>query len=199
MNTFKINDIEIRYAREFFNEAYRNERSLEVAIGRWYLSKFNNDILEVGAVMPYYGSENHDIIDLADEHPKSKKINALDYDYTGKNVLSISTIEHMMTKEYNNGSDLDSITFLNKVLTSAPNYLITWGVGYNEFLDAHIKSHLEIPRIMMRRINWKNEYVKAEDNNDFTIPFGHSDRPIPEGFFNNANQVCIVTNIKELL
>ena len=199
MNKFKINDVELRYAREFFNEAYHNERSIEVAIGRWFLGKYGDTSLEVGAVMPYYGSENHEIFDLCDEHPKSKKINALDYDYAGRNVLSISTIEHMMKKEYNNGSDQDSITFLNKVLTSASSYLITWGIGYNPFLDAHIKEHTEIPRLIMRRTNWKNEYVKHNDSNDFSFPFGHSDKPIPEGYFNNANGVCIVTNIKELL
>lgn len=199
MNTFQINDQKLRYAREFFNEAYRNERSVEVALGRWFLSKFESNILEVGAVMPYYGSESHKIIDLADEHPKSEKINALGYDYKDKNVLSISTIEHMMVKEYNNGSDKDSITFLNEVIASAPNYLITWGVGYNQFLDAYMKEHPEISCFILRRTNWKNEYVKHTDSNDFSFPFGASDKPIPEGFFNNANGVCVVTNLKELL
>jgi hypothetical protein len=198
MNQFQINDIRLRYAREFFNEAYQNERSIEVAIGRWFLDKFGDTTLEVGAVIPYYGRENHEIADLADLHPKSKKLNALDIDYAGRNVLSISTIEHMMTKEYGNGSDQDSITFLNKVLTNASSYLITWGLGYNPFLDAYMKSHPEIQHLIMRRINWKNEYVKG-DPLDFNVPFGHSDRPIPAGYFNNANAVCIVTNLKELL
>lgn len=198
-NTFKINDVELRYAREFFNEAYKNERSLEVAIGRYFLSRFGEKTLEVGAVLPYYGNDSHEIIDLADEHPKSKKLNALNFDYKGRDVLSISTIEHMMTKEYGNGSDQDAITFLNKVLTDASNYLITWGVGYNPFLDEYMKTHPEVPRLIMKRINWKNEYVKHSDSNDFSFPFGHSDRPIPAGFFNNANGVCIITNLKELL
>jgi hypothetical protein len=198
MNTFKINDVELRYKRVFFNEAYQNERSIEVAIGEWFLDKHKGDVLEIGAVMPYYGAENHEIVDLADDHPKSKKENALNVVYTGRNVLCISTIEHMMTKEYNNGSDQDSITFLNKVLTNASSYLITWGLGYNPFLDAHMKSHPEIQHLIMRRVNWKNEYVKG-DPLDFDVPFGHSDKPIPTGYFNNANAVCIVTNLKELL
>lgn len=198
MNTFKINQVELRYAREFFNESYQNERSIEVALGRYFLSRFDN-VLEVGCVLPYYGNDQHEIFDLADEHPKSKKINALDYDYTGRNVLSISTIEHMMTKEYNNGSDHDAITFLTKVLTSAKNFCITGAIGYNSFLDDYMKTHPEVPRFIMRRINWKNEWVKHENSNDFSFPFGHSDRPIPEGFFNNSNAVCVMTNIPELL
>lgn len=53
--------------------------------------------------------------------------------------------------------------------------------------------------MILRRINWKNEYVKHADNNDFSIPFGHSDRPIPDGWWNNANGIVVVTNLKELL
>lgn len=199
MKHFKINDVSLPYAREAFNEAWKNERSVEVSLGRWFLDKFNGNVLEVGAVMPYYGHSEHEIIDLADEHPKSKKINALSFDYTGRNVLCISTIEHMMTKEYNNGSDQDSINFLNMVISQADNYMITFGISYNPFLDDYLKRNTTVPRLILKRINWKNEYVKHYANNDFSFPFGHSDRPIPQGYFNNANGLCIVTNLKELL
>lgn len=198
MNTFSINDIKLRYARQFFNEAFQNERSIEVALGRWFVERHAGKVLEVGAVLPYYGDVAHDVIDLCDEHPKSRKVNALDCDYKDLNVLSISTIEHMMKREYDNGSDEDSITFLDKVLTSASSYCITWGLGYNPHLDAHMKAHPEIKHLIMRRVNWKNEYVKG-DPLDFDVPFGHSDKPIPAGYFNNANAVCVVTNLKELL
>lgn len=198
MNTFDVGSVTLQYRRAFFNEAYRNERSIEVALGEWYVRRFGGKVLEVGAVLPYYGEVAHDVIDLCDEHPKSRKVNALDQDYTGLNVLSISTIEHMMKKEYDNGSDQDSITFLTKVLTTAPSYCITWGLGYNPHLDAYMASHPDIPHLIMRRVNWKNEYAKG-DPLDFNVPFGHSDKPIPAGYFNNANAVCVVTNLKELL
>ena len=204
MNTYSINDITLRNHRAYFNEAYRNERSMEVALGLWFLDRFGATTLEVGCVLPYYLDEaeklvEHEVFDLADEHPKSKKINALTYDYKGRNVLSISTIEHMSTKEYGNGSDEDSITFLHSVLDNSSKFLITWAVGYNFHLDNHLKTHPEIQRLIMRRTNWKNEWVKHFDSNDFSAPFGHSDRPIPEGYFNNANAVCVVTNMTELL
>lgn len=197
-NTFQINSLSFRYAREFFNDAWQNERSLEVSLGRYFLSKFNN-VLEVGAVLPYYGSDLHEIIDLADEHPKSRKVNALGYPYAGRNVLSISTIEHMSSREYGNTSDQDSIEFLKQVVAGASTYMITWGIGYNPQLDAYVKAHPEIPRIIMRRTNWKNEWSNHLDTNDFSFPFGHSDKPIPQGFFNNANAVCVITNIPEFL
>lgn len=199
MNTFQAGNLTLRYVREHFNEAFQNERSIEVALGRWFVERHAGKVLEVGAVLPYYDADvKHRVVDLADLHPKSEKLNALDLDYTGLNVLSISTIEHMMVKEYDNGSDEDSITFLTSVLTNASSYLITWGLGYNPHLDAYMKAHPDIPHLIMRRVNWKNEYAKG-DPLDFDVPFGHSDKPIPAGYFNNANAVCVVTNLKELL
>jgi hypothetical protein len=199
MKQFKINDVSLPYAREAFNEAWKNERSVEVSLGRWFLNKFNGNVLEVGAVMPYYGHIEHEIIDLADEHPKSRKINALDFNYDGRNVLSISTLEHMHMKEYSNGSDQDGADCLKKIVARASNYLITFPTEYNRGLIDLLKRSQDIPRLIMKRINWKNEYVKHYNSNDLEIPFGHSDRPIPVGYFNNANGVCVVTNLKELL
>jgi len=207
-NSFKINDLSIRYAREFFNEAWMNERSIEVALGRYFLDRFDymaagsdpaNPVLEVGCVLPYYGHEKHQIIDLCDEHSRNTKVNALDFDYTDRNVLSISTLEHMHKKEYANGSDEDGVTCLKKIIGSAKNWLITFPTQYNDALTAYLQTHPEVTRLIMRRINWKNEYVKHHDCNDFSIPFGHSDRPIPPGWWNNSNGCVIVTNLPELL
>lgn len=214
-NTFQINDLSLRYAREMFNDAWSNERSVEVALGRWFLDRFPTPkarqiasgmmqgpglpVLEVGCVMPYYGRATHEIIDLADEHPSSRKVNALDMDYAGRNVLAISTLEHMHTREYSNGSDMDGVTCLTKILTSATNYCITFPTQYNDGLTAYLQANPSVPRIILRRINWKNEYVVHADRNDFSIPFGHSDRPIPDGWWNNANGIVVVTNLKELL
>lgn len=187
------------YCRQQYNEAFKNERSVEIPLGRYFLQKFN-DTLEVGAVLPYYGNDSHTIIDLTDAHPKSQKFNALDYNYINRNVLSISTIEHMMKREYNNGSDEDSINFLKKVVSSAKNYLITWGVSYNEFLDEYIKNHTEIPRFILRRVNQNNEWEIDSNNNNFNYLFGHYDgKHFPVAPFNNANAICVVTNLTELL
>ncbi len=214
-NTFTIGSVTLRLAREFFNEAFRNERSLEVVLGRWFLNRFPPSpgpeypietpialpVIEVGCVLPYYNAAtSHEVIDLADEHPSSRKINALSMHYSGRNVLSISTIEHMQSKEYGNTSDEDSITFLRRVYVQADNYLVTWGIGYNPTLDAWVKAHPEVPRTFMKRTNWKNEYAQvAESDEVWATQFGHSDRPpIPNGF-NNANVVVVVTNLPELL
>lgn len=218
-NHFQINSLSFRYARYAHNEAWANERSVEVALGEWFLDQYpgiagfdhigsngvrnsligRQPVLEVGAVMPYYGRDTHETIDLADDHPKSRKANAIGYDYTGRNVLSISTLEHMHRTEYANGSDLDGVTCLKQIVSAANRYLITFPTQYNVGLREYLSTHPEVPRLILRRTNWKNEYVKHHDSNDFSIPFGHSDKPIPEGYWNNANGLVCVTNLPELL
>lgn len=198
--TFNINNSELPYCRDRYNDAFNNERSVEVSLGRYFLNKFNNDVTEIGAVLPYYSNDEHEIIDLTDNHPKSKKINGLEYDVTNKNVLCISTIEHMYRAEYNNGSDYDSIIFLNKILMFAKNYLITWGIGYNKFLDDYVKKHPEIPRFILKRVNKKNEWEVDINFNNFDYLFGHYDgKHFPIAEFNNANAICVITNLPELL
>lgn len=216
-NTFSIGGVTARYCREYFNEAYLNERSVEVALGRWFLNRFpagtatppDWPVMEVGCVMPYYGAQDHEIVDIADEHPRNRKANALTENLRGRNVLSISTIEHMQRSEYGNGSDEDSITFLRKVTTEARHWLVTWGVGYNPTLDAWVQANPQLTRTFLKRLNWKNEYAQVREDvfmhqgDDkpiaWSAPFGHSDRPIPAGFFNNANVVVVLTNVPELL
>ncbi len=197
--TFKINQIQFSYCRNEYNRAFENERSVEIPLGDYFLDKFSNGVLEIGAVMPYYGKDSHCIIDLTDPHPKSIKANALNCDYKNKNILSISSVEHMMKKEYGNGSDMDSIRVLEKILDESANFLITWGIGYNYVLDGFIKNNPSIPRFILKRVSQDNIYLVNRDSFDFSFPFGHSDRPIPQGFFNNANAVCVLTNLPELL
>lgn len=215
-NTFTVGSVQLRYSRLYHNEAYQNERSIEVALGRWFvehspkpLHAVTEPVIEVGCVLPYYGPTEHEVVDLADEHPSSRKVNALSLDYTGRRVLSISTIEHMQSSEYGNASDEDSITFLRKVTSEAERYLVTWGIGYNPVLDAWVKVHPEIPRTFLFRRDWKNTYTQVSESFEPSLggksvsiwdtPFGHSDRPIPAGYHNNANVVVLVTNVPELL
>jgi hypothetical protein len=211
-NTFTVGSVTARYAREYHNEAYQNERSIEVALGRWFLKRYlwtdgdeSLPVMEVGCVMPYYGESIHEITDLTDPHPASRKVDALTLDYTARAVLCISTIEHLNGREFGNQSDEDGIRLLQMITQQASAYLITWGVGYNPVLDTYVQAHPEIQRVIMLRTNWKNEYRQAlpegvgANGGSWTVPFGHSDRPIPQGYFNNANAVVLVTNVPELL
>ncbi len=200
MRKFKVKNVELPYVYHLYNNTWQNERCVEVAFGKYFIDKFGLDIVEVGAVMPYYGYQPNVVVDIGDAMPQTVTANAVTYDgYKGKNLLSISTIEHFMVRECGNTSNNDSITFINRVINEANNYLVTWAVGYNEFLDAFMKQNPQIPRFIIRRNDWFSNWDEDPDNNNFNYPFGHGDKPIPQGFFNNANAVCVVTNLPEFI
>jgi len=191
---FKVGTVELNYFDHPNNVTYQNERRVEIPLGAYFLSKFPA-ATEVGCVLPHYGWDKHEIIDLTDTHPKNIRANALHWDYKGKDVFSISTLEHFMTREYANGSNDDSIICLNKIIAEAKNYLVTFPTCYNEFLHGYIKTSSH-PRRLLKRINIENHWeVTTEDFVDFE--FGHRDFRVPDGVFNNANAIWIVTNLPE--
>lgn len=197
-NTFKVGKLELNYCYATNNKAWCNERKVEVPLGQWFLQKFGFNVVEVGSVMINYGWDMHIIVDLSDPNPKVLNYNALDCDYNGRDVLSISTAEHMMKREYDNGSDEDSIRFVNMVAEQAKNYLITFPCGYNEFLDTHILNSA-LPRVILKRINAENEWEQDFDLRNMNYPFAHCDGRVPDGRWNNANAIVIITNLPELL
>ena len=161
---------------------------MEIPIARYFIDKVKRSYIEVGAVMPYYGFEASTVIDIADPYPKSLKINALDYNYTGKNLLSISTVEHFKKDEYGNRKNNDGITFMQKVLKESKNYLVTWPLGHNLFLDAWLgASNLRF-----------NVLTKIADENWCVVENKQlsSNYDYAKG---SANAICLVTNLTELL
>ena len=204
MNSFKINNLVFDYCRDQYNKSYENERSIEIPLGHYFLDKFNDDVFEVGSVMIHYGGDLHTVIDLCEKHPRVLNVNALDADYTNKNVLCISTIEHMMKREYGNGSNEDSITFLKKVINEANNYLITFPPTYNEFLDDYIVNELIAKKasniFLLKRVSSDNQWAVERNLSTYSsYLFGHRDGRHPDGYYNNANAVCVITNLKELI
>ena len=194
---FTVNKINLQYCRSNINRAFENERSVETPLGDWFIQKFSSNVIELGAVMCYYGCDKHIIIDLADLHPKSQKIDGLLYDYTGKNVLSLSTVEHFNQSEYGNSKDEDAITVVKKITSEASNYLISFPIGYHPMLDTFIKNS-SLPRVILKRKNWQNEWEIDPNNSNFDYQFGHFDGRFPDGQYNNANAVCLITNLPEL-
>lgn len=197
MNTFSINKLSLNYCRDDFNQSFQNERSVEVPIAKWFVDKFNNEAVEIGAVLCHYGYNKHTIIDLTEKHPNVININALDFNYKDKNVVSISTIEHMSQREYGNGSNNDAANLIEKVINESKNYLLEFPVCYNEFLDDFIeksgyKFHL------LRRISWLNHWEYTTDKTILdSYRFGHKDGRKNDGYFNNANAIRFITNLED--
>lgn len=129
-----------------YNGTITNERAIEVAFAKRYLQEFN-DIIEIGAVMPYYGHESHLVYDPYDPYSKSIKEFAENLDIKNKNVLSVSTIEHMGGAEGNGNSFRAQqpnapVEFLERLLLEANSFLVTLPVGQNTYLDSYFKINL---------------------------------------------------------
>lgn len=115
-----------------------NERGIEAALCRRFLYQNYHNITEVGAVTPYYiPIVSHPIIDPYDEYPNCIRQDAEYYDLTNKDVLCISTIEHLGTEDYGN-KDIDKdkpIRFIEKLQKEANSFLLTFPLGSNKILD----------------------------------------------------------------
>lgn len=188
---FKVNDCVFPYFHHAYNSTHENERAVEVPLAEFFINNFGYGVTEVGAVMGYYGFNCGEVIDSNDALPGVTKANAVyDVDYTNKNVLSISTIEHFQSNEYGNVTDSDSIVFLQKILKQAKNYFICWPIGYNLILDAYAGNRSGLQYFMMQRISADNRWIKMQQPN-FQQKY---DFPYPK-----ANGICCVTNLESLL
>ena len=133
-----------------------NERVVELRIAiNWYEKLIEqgkkDSILEVGNVLQFYGHVEHKCIDLYAEYPdisaggEVENVDAREVDYTGKDVMSVSTIEHIdLAGEYEvkEGDGSGAITVLDKIVNESDSYFITWGPNANKKLDDYVKANL---------------------------------------------------------
>lgn len=117
------------------------ERALELALAKEWTSKLNGEYIEIGAVTPYYETDfsHHSVIDPTDPHEKVDiKKSLFECEYFGKNVLSISTIEHVGTGDYGLTKAEDCTVALNKILKESRSCFISFPMGYNKKLDNYV-------------------------------------------------------------
>jgi len=147
------------------------ERSVEMALALMWLRKTSGPVVEVGAVTPYYlTSENSlsrkisRIIDPADPHRSvTDRSSLFDIDFSGANVLSISTIEHIGTGDYGvEERERSSPEALTKLMRESATFLLTMPIGYNPVLDRHLATALIRPDVQLTIVwrgtkfnNWK--------------------------------------------
>ena len=124
------------------NTTLINERAVELILSLRYIDLTKGELIEVGAVTPYYIKSNHECIDPTDPKATTKDF-AENYDYRNKNVLSISTIEHIGRGDYNlEKNEILAFNTLNKIYEESKSCLISWPIGYNKFLDNITKNNL---------------------------------------------------------
>ena len=160
------------------------ERALELSIADWWLENHaNDDVVEVGAVTPYYWENRiKTIVDPADTHPAvTHRQSLFDIDFTGRTVLSISTVEHIGTSEYNLQAlrSEDCVSGLRRILEQSKSCLVTFPTGYTQALDAYVVSPafkalleaLSINISVFKRNPFGNRYEPYTGVN-ISIPYG---------------------------
>lgn len=118
------------------------ERAIELALAdRWLKNK--TALREIGAVTPYYWPGRISVvIDPCDTHALvTSRTSLFDHDFTGCNVLSISTVEHVGSGDYGLSSSEKAADALDRILSQSASFFITFPLGYNAVLDQHLRTH----------------------------------------------------------
>jgi hypothetical protein len=141
-----------------YNVTWKNERCVELALAfRWL--ELHQNIVEIGAVMPYYDENpytpdvekiifNHDVIDPYDERATIPDFME-NHDLSNKNVLAVSTIEHIGTTDYDGSGERQKVydadlapQALQQILNQSDSCFVTLPIGYNSGLDAWLEKNL---------------------------------------------------------
>lgn len=179
-----------------YNKDAASERRIEISLGLDFINRYPYDtIVELGAVLPTHEKIRHDVVDMYDPYDKSIRVDALEYDYTGKNVLSISTIEHIGRNDYAHLGDVqdtnpdNAFKCMSKIINQSSRYLLTFPIGWNRHLEKQVLE-ANYTRIVMARDEGNNWFYRCSKDN-FTFDYG---KP-----YDYANAICIITNVEPYL
>lgn len=170
-----------------YNNPSINERKAELPIAFWFLKNFDKkEIIEIGEITPMYEEVSHLVFDLKPIKSSTIKNDAININYKNKNVLSISTVEHIGFGDYGLPKDNNlSINVIKKIIKESKTHLITFPVGYNRNLENQIFNS-KINYYFIKRDKLNNWFYIQEK--DFCL-FDYG-KP-----FEFGNVVCIITNL----
>jgi hypothetical protein len=172
-----------------YNNPTHSERNVELPLAFWFLKKFKNDlenVIEVGEVTPFYKKPEHIVYDAVPEKSATIKKSALDVEYCGKHLLSISTIEHIGTQDYGLMPDPALLPAILSKMLASKNYLITFALGYNPQLENLIKNERYIVLERIASTKWCPVENKPFENYKYHSPWYA------------GNAVCVLTNLEGL-
>lgn len=181
---FTFKDKEYEYEDHIHNATRDNERGVELALAKEFLAQAT-DVVEIGAVTPYYFKEySHPVIDLTDNHPRNQQKDGRGVDANGKDLLSISTVEHF-------GSG--AIAFIEDIKKTAKSYLITFPMGYDLEHNKELNEYALKNARFMSRIEPRSYEDRLKDNWIEKIELNDEDKKY--GTYQWANTIAIFTNI----
>jgi hypothetical protein len=166
------------------------ERVVELAVAHSWLNLINDDVWEIGAVTPYYWPKRVSaVIDPTDAHPQvTDRRSMFEADFSGRTVLSISTLEHIGTGEYGHSPHGESVSrAFEKLFCESPTFLVTVPLGYNLTMD-HYLQNLSFPTdvrttAIVRSPYSTNDWSEAGSITEAILPYGKA-KCTPSGWAN---------------
>jgi len=190
-----------------YNDPHTNERTIEIGLGLWFKEHFQNEVVELGAVIPYYDSTEHTVFDMHDPHKRAEKmdftnLNVLSDVLRNKNVFSLSTIEHIGFNDYSKShgklpesEHKNGFLVLQKIIDNCRNYLITFPMNYNKVLD-NLVENSNLKYTILKRIDEENNWTQERKPKKFKsreYAYQIRGKPKTERFW-NASAICVLTN-----
>lgn len=189
--TFKYKNQEFNYCINSHNtRGTLTERVVEIPLLYYYLSNIS-DPIEIGCVSPYYWETRHKIYDLTDSHPKCERQNAKNIELKNNNIVSISTIEHFDMENYDipQTEQIDSIEYINNIITQSNRYLITVPLGYNPKLTNYLIDLNNQKQNISFIARSTNSWIQKSAN-DLSIDNLNYNKVVWY-----ANSICVIENI----
>ncbi|MEY2452987.1 MAG: hypothetical protein QOD92_2561 [Acidimicrobiaceae bacterium] len=167
--TFSVGERTYHYATDHYNRGWRNERAVELALGRGFLAdNQGRRLLEVGNVLAHYGVAGHDVLDKYEDAPNVINDDIVDFtpEVPYEAILSISTLEHVGWDEKPREPDktLRAYHAMRAMLAPGGTMLLTCPIGQNSYLDEYIQQEaLEFPeRHYLLRVTRDNVWREVE-------------------------------------
>lgn len=162
-------DRQVPYIRHHYNRAWRNERSVELALALDFLGATTGErTLEIGNVMSHYGPADYDILDKYESSPGVINEDIVDFAPTEPydRVLSISTLEHVGWDERPRDPEkvLRAYRNVRSLLRPGGVMLVTTPLGQNPHLDEYIQDGLlDFPvQVFLKRVSSDNRWEAVD-------------------------------------
>lgn len=177
-----------KYFYHKYNEAWGNERTIEIPIIKKYVDEYNNnDILEVGNVLSNYIKTSHDVVDKYEKAEGVINQDIVDYQSSKRYnlIVSISTLEHVGWDEEPQDPEKIFLALdnLKDCLAVGGKLIVTIPIGGNPHLDNYLRTGKIkfTENHYFKRISVYNKWV--ETGSDFVEARYNSPYPLANALF----------------
>lgn len=175
---FTIGGEQLPYTYARYNNAFLNERTVEISIAKWFLAGGTGRMLEIGNVLPHYGVTGHTVLDKYELIPGVINEDIVDFapERPYDSVVAISTLEHVGWDEEPRRPEkvFKAFEAVRSFSTSSGRVLVTTPIGHNTALDGGLRSgelSLPVEHWMVRR-NRRNEWIETDREDALSRSYG---------------------------